>query len=62
MCIRDSTRGELQDQATPGTYLQHSPEERQPSARELLERCGTNTWLFQGTGFTGSDLSFTAEA
>eukprot|EP00969_Alexandrium_andersonii_P091115 4022083-Alexandrium_andersonii.AAC.1 len=32
------------------------------SAREILESCGTNKGFFQGRGFKGSDLSFTADA
>eukprot|EP00969_Alexandrium_andersonii_P372649 15482197-Alexandrium_andersonii.AAC.1 len=54
-------RGELQDRATPGTYFPPSPEVPHPSAREILGSCGTNPWFFQGAGFRGADLGFTAE-
>eukprot|EP00969_Alexandrium_andersonii_P171943 7600294-Alexandrium_andersonii.AAC.1 len=29
---------------------------------QILERCGSNQWFFQGKGFEDLDLSFAAEA
>eukprot|EP00969_Alexandrium_andersonii_P319193 14100216-Alexandrium_andersonii.AAC.1 len=36
------SRSELQDQATPGTYILPSPEAPASSAREALARCASS--------------------
>eukprot|EP00969_Alexandrium_andersonii_P077654 3424679-Alexandrium_andersonii.AAC.1 len=56
------TRDQLQQQATPGAYLQYSPDTEQMSGREILASCGSNAWFFQGKGFEDLDLCFTADA
>eukprot|EP00969_Alexandrium_andersonii_P047780 2097154-Alexandrium_andersonii.AAC.1 len=56
------TRAQLQDQATPGTYLPESPDPDQMTGRQILESCGANLWFFQGKGSRDLGLSFTAEA
>eukprot|EP00969_Alexandrium_andersonii_P093143 4112364-Alexandrium_andersonii.AAC.1 len=55
-------RDQLQEQATPGAYLPASPDPEQMTGRQILERCGSNQWFFQGKGFKDLDLSFAAEA
>eukprot|EP00969_Alexandrium_andersonii_P357295 15448458-Alexandrium_andersonii.AAC.1 len=55
------TRDQLQEMATPGAYLPESPNPEQMSGKEILERCSSNQWFFQGKVLKDLDLSFAAE-
>eukprot|EP00969_Alexandrium_andersonii_P162192 7168800-Alexandrium_andersonii.AAC.1 len=56
------TREQLQEHATPGAYLPHSPETKQMSSRGISASCSSSKWFFQGKGFKDFDLRFVADA